>query len=125
MHSYSFEGLFPSGFYYFKPVVLRCPIWQGRIPARGVSSFLNHLIPFFNSGKFSALAAPSLFYPITAFSLGTDQIHSIHFSLCALCHQASFVFSVSLPLLSAIWISSLLLFPNTLILSTSVPNVFL
>ena len=94
MHSYSFEGLFPSGFYYFKPVVLRCPIWQGRIPARGVSSFLNHLIPFFNSGKFSALAAPSLFYPITAFSLGTDQIHSIHFSLCFVSPSLLRIFSL-------------------------------
>lgn len=125
LHSYSFEGLFPSGFYNFISVVLQFPIWQGRIPARGVSGFLNHLIPFFNSGKFSAIAASSLFYPIIAFSLGTNQIHSVHFSLCALCHQSSFIFSASLPLLSAICIASSLLFSTILILSTSVPNVFL
>lgn len=92
LHSYSFEGLFPSGFYYFISVVLQFPIWQGRIPARGVSGFLNHLIPFFSSGKFSAIAASSLLYPIIAFLLGTNQIHSVHFSLCALCHQSSFIF---------------------------------
>lgn len=98
----------------------------GKIPTWGVVGFLNHgLVLFLNSGTFSAIVSSNRFFAslFTSFSSGTDQIYGTLF--LSVLHVTKPLHFQFLCLSSVFWIISSLLFSNTLILSSAVPNMLL